>query len=734
MDTQLKPDTNSILSHLETIFGDQMTGLVELSWTDPFGPLKHAQLFELDNLDSMAEKAESLNQTEGVNVYYGQALRSPNCAPFGRTSDSDVIALTAVYCDLDDAGAAEAARAIYTAIGIKPTSIVITGEHPHVRAQMHYRLLEAITDHAQMRNINSAICRTFSGDPTVVNPSRVLRLPGTIAWPHKKGRVAEMTQLIDSFPDNRPKSLAIEHIERVFSESSDGGPSLPFQSAAPDSGVQTLPPSLSGPTPPNRLVAGVEGQEYWLERIKAGDHWHNNMIKLVGSMMAQGIADDVILSLAPTITLPGYALPDTLREMGVAIQGGRKKGFTEGVSPSGTPEQLIPEGDLIATPLRKFDPATIPPRPWIVSGLLLKGKVSVIIAPPGVGKSTLTIQIGIAICTDKDFGTLVIKDQGKVWLYNNEDDQEELERRVAAAAIHVGMQASDLTDVMFVNSGENRELLIAREDPNTSYVIPVDVDAVVEQIKANNIKVLVVDPFAETHTVNENSNDHIKQVGRMYRQIAQRGDCAVLLVHHTRKPSQAAGDTHIGNMDSGRGAGALSGVARVVTTLYGMTEKDADRFGIPAEERNLYIRMDDAKANLSLVSNEARWFKRTSENLGNGPIGAGDEVGVLSPVDLSSNEQKAKKQKADEESQMMFDVLQVVRTEPATPNYIAGIMAKGDVYTTSSGTNLKANAVANRIVTSLTYGSIRVGDWVINMEIFPDGKKKYRVFAEEKKL
>ena len=49
-----------------------------------------------------------------------------------------------------------------------------------------------------------------------------------------------------------------------------------------------------------------------------------------------------------------------------------------------------------------------------------------------------------------------------------------------------------------------------------------DVDGCIEQIREHNIGLFVVDPFVETHEVNENSNEQIKIVAAMFREVARR--------------------------------------------------------------------------------------------------------------------------------------------------------------------------------------------------------------------
>ena len=112
----------------------------------------------------------------------------------------------------------------------------------------------------------------------------------------------------------------------------------------------------------------------------------------------------------------------------------------------------------------------------------------------------------------------------------------------------------------------------------------------------------------------------MKQIGAIYRSIAKQAECAVLLVHHTRKNSQGMA----GDMDVSRGASALSGICRVMSTLFNMSREDAKMYNVEEDERHRFVRFDGAKANLSLTTNRAKWFRRVSVDIPNG-----DQVGAL---------------------------------------------------------------------------------------------------------
>ena len=57
--------------------------------------------------------------------------------------------------------------------------------------------------------------------------------------------------------------------------------------------------------------------------IRAGDHWHDNMLRLVGHWIARGWSDAEILTAAEAMTLPGYTVDATRRDVARMIAGGR---------------------------------------------------------------------------------------------------------------------------------------------------------------------------------------------------------------------------------------------------------------------------------------------------------------------------------------------------------------------------------------------------------------------------
>ena len=171
--------------------------------------------------------------------------------------------------------------------------MVITGRHPHLRAQLLWRLNAPLRDADACRRQNLAIASALGGDTSVVNPSRVLRLGGSIAWPRKEGRILERTEL-KVFDDRRPKEYLPEQIAKAF-------PPVEVQEPTPITTVPELSVTSSPSITPMESIMQLQigtsnlSVDACLSRIRAGDQWHNNLVRLTGHWISRGWSDVEIL-------------------------------------------------------------------------------------------------------------------------------------------------------------------------------------------------------------------------------------------------------------------------------------------------------------------------------------------------------------------------------------------------------------------------------------------------------
>lgn len=262
------------------------------------------------------------------------------------------------------------------------------------------------------------------------------------------------------------------------------------------------------------------------------------------------------------------------------------------------------------------DPSSIPPRPWLYGQHLIRKQVSVTVAPGGVGKSSLTICEALAIAS----GRQLLDDwtaQGlRVWLYNLEDPRDEMDRRIIAAMQHHRVAPEDIAGRLYVDTGRERTLCIADQTRDGVQIVQPEIDALAEEIQARGIDVLVIDPFVSSHQAFENDNGAIDRVAKEWARLANRCNCAIELVHHTRKTNGEEATT-----ESGRGASALLAAARSGRVLNKMSDDLKAKAGVQ-DDPATYFAVTRDKANLAPVGDRV-WRRMASVQLSNG-----DSVGV----------------------------------------------------------------------------------------------------------
>jgi RecA-family ATPase len=325
---------------------------------------------------------------------------------------------------------------------------------------------------------------------------------------------------------------------------------------------------------------------------------------------------------------PGFVAGEMLRSIKNAFSYARDRPGND------TPEALFPEVSIKSKSIRcigDIQPQSIKPRNWILGRRYLPGYVTLTIAPGGVGKSLLTILEALSVLSGKQLTHDAPKQTGAVWLFNAEDPFDELERRIVTALKYHKIPQQSVAHGYFT-SGQTHPIKLVLEHRGETSINTKLRDAIIKEIKQRDIKLFILDPFVRCHEVNENDNRGIDLVVQALTYIAAETGCAISIVHHTRKLSKGGSATR-GNADSGRGASALKDAARIVHTLYGMDEKEAQEYGVDPVDAKWYVRLDDAKMNLAPPGGYVAWFQKQSIRL-NFDDDEDETTGTLKAVQL----------------------------------------------------------------------------------------------------
>ncbi len=276
------------------------------------------------------------------------------------------------------------------------------------------------------------------------------------------------------------------------------------------------------------------------------------------------------------------------------------------------------------------------PRDWIANNILLRGYITAMFSPGGVGKSVWQIALALSVALGEDCFLDVGCKSGKVLLINNEDDEAELKRRIASNCQYWGTAPEELTDRFFYFSGYGAPIMLAQQASDGSIVRTADFDEIKTFIIEKGIDVLFVDPFISTHNIPETDNTAIDKVITIYKRLAHECNISICLIHHTKKLGSDS-EIHAGDAEAGRGASSLKDAARIVVTLAKMNAKTGEQLNLNNTDRARYVRLDTGKLNFGLADYDAKWFKMESEALVNG-----DWVGVPAPAEMDHLFEKAR--------------------------------------------------------------------------------------------
>ncbi len=253
----------------------------------------------------------------------------------------------------------------------------------------------------------------------------------------------------------------------------------------------------------------------------------------------------------------------------------------------------------------------LPPRPWLVRGLLMAGYVTMIIGAPDQGKSLLAIMWAVCVASGRGWGDFRPEGSGKVMLCLAEEDWLEQDRRFYAACDATGAPETAVTDNV-VRFAIRRNQPLFTLDPDTREVVPTQAwEKVVELVETERPTLLVFDPMAEFHACEENQNAQMKAVVAHLRDIARANKLAAVLIHHTKK-----GEHEPGDLEASRGASAIGAAARFAVEVTTMTTAEAKRFGLPEERRRFFFRVDNARAAYAPPAEHAEWFEKSGFEIG----------------------------------------------------------------------------------------------------------------------
>lgn len=144
-----------------------------------------------DDIDNAITRAIEQNHA-GRNLYV--TVNPVNLGTRGAATDQDIIGAYYAFADADTEESAVRLRIANP----RPDFLVITGTQPFERLHAYWRIDKRM-DLAAWAELQSGIIHSLGTDPTIKNPSRIMRLAGSLTYPDNgkksRGYISELVRL-----------------------------------------------------------------------------------------------------------------------------------------------------------------------------------------------------------------------------------------------------------------------------------------------------------------------------------------------------------------------------------------------------------------------------------------------------------------------------------------------------------------------------------------------------------
>jgi hypothetical protein len=157
-----------------------------------------SQIFALEAVSEATDLAVRMNANR-LNVYMTiNPIDMDAIAKSGKSAkDGDILRAHYSFADADDVLGLNGLNELSGLI--EPDITVTTGTIPHERRHAYWRLTEPCLDLPLWRERQKQIAVQFKTDKAVINPSRIMRLAGTVSYPSSskatKGYVPELVTM-----------------------------------------------------------------------------------------------------------------------------------------------------------------------------------------------------------------------------------------------------------------------------------------------------------------------------------------------------------------------------------------------------------------------------------------------------------------------------------------------------------------------------------------------------------
>ena len=210
------------------------------------------------------------------------------------------------------------------------------------------------------------------------------------------------------------------------------------------------------------------------------------------------------------------------------------------------PAQPVAPLPLVCPPAWRNIP--IPPREWLATDRIVANDAIILSGDGGAGKTTIALQLAVSVAGDLGDWLGTTCQHGAVLFFSAEEPEEEMRRRLQDVARSRGLEADELEQLHF-HFAEPDNCLLGIGKPNGPIMRTPLFEALEAAAAAVKPALIVVDSIAATFGGNQNDRVHARTFVGLFRRLARKIKCAVLLLDHPSLSGITSGTGRGGSMD-----------------------------------------------------------------------------------------------------------------------------------------------------------------------------------------
>ena len=363
--------------------------------------------------------------------------------------------------------------------------------------------------------LNGVLAKVLHADPSGCDPGQLLRTPGTTNFKRDGYDIAllQATQHVHRIPDlaariARLAGVPVEDARALARHTPDGRDRSAFIFRV----VKTLQSRHLTPPETTSLLQHTCWNKWKTREKLLEDVQRVYSYNTATPAVAGGGAAPPEAYVKPALTVAEPATPEPL-----------KREFLS----------LLELGEIAASPRR-----------WLVPGLIECGKCGIIAAPPKVGKTRFAMELALGMATGDTAAGYQLPGQIRTAFYSLEDGKDLFARRIYSFIEDAHKKANPYGTIEDLNrytatwvEGMGDIPFFPTFEP-LDLTEPADIAGLERDIQENKFEFVVIDTLSMAIGAKDvNNSSDMYSVLKVLKRLAQKHDCTIMVIHHTRKPA-----------------------------------------------------------------------------------------------------------------------------------------------------------------------------------------------------